>query len=103
SEPLKVITLSASVEKKIADSVQQSAPGGYLAMDPTSSQSHDQRLTEQVNRHVHSGQQPIILKSPTHSMYLLQLLERSLHDITVLSYSELEPNIEVQSVGVVNA
>lgn len=103
SEPLKVITLSPSVEKKIADAVQQSDQGSYLAMDPTSSQSIYQRLTEQVNRLVQSGQQPIILTSPTIRMYLRQLLERSLHDIPVLSYSELEPNIEVQSVGVVNA
>jgi flagellar biosynthesis protein FlhA len=36
-------------------------------------------------------------------MYLRQLLERSLQDIPVISYSELEPSIEVQSVGVVSA
>lgn len=103
SEPLKVITLSPTVEKKIADAVQQSDQGSYLAMDPTSSQSIYQRLSEQVNRLVQSGQQPIVLTSPTIRMYLRQLLERSLQDIPVLSYSELEPNIEVQSVGVVNA
>lgn len=103
SEPLKVITVSPAVEKKIAESVQQSDQGSYLAMDPASSQAIFQRLSEQVNRLVQSGQQPIILTSPTIRMYLRQLLERSLQDIPVISYSELEPNIEVQSVGVVNA
>jgi len=103
SEPLKVITVSPTVEKKIAEAVQQSDQGSYLAMDPVSSQSIYQRLTEQVNRLAQSGQQPIILASPTIRMYLRQLLERSLHDVPVLSYNELEPNIEVQSVGVVNA
>ncbi|TJY43174.1 flagellar biosynthesis protein FlhA [Cohnella pontilimi] len=103
TEPLKVITISPAVEKKIAESVQQSDQGSYLAMDPVSSQSLYQKLTEQVNRLVQSGQQPIILTSPTIRMYLRQLLERSLQDVPVLSYSELEPNIEVQSVGVVNA
>ncbi|WP_276352486.1 flagellar biosynthesis protein FlhA [Cohnella caldifontis] len=103
SEPLKVITISPQVEKKIAEAVQQSDQGSYLAMDPASSQSIYQKLTEQVNRLVQAGQQPIILTSPTIRMYLRQLLERSLQDIPVLSYSELEPNIEVQSVGVVNA
>jgi flagellar biosynthesis protein FlhA len=103
SEPLKVITVSPAVEKKIADSVQQSDQGSYLAMDPASSQAIYQRLTEQVNRLVQSGQQPIILTSPTIRMYLRQMLERSLQDIPVISYSELEPSIEVQSVGVVNA
>ncbi|RED66044.1 flagellar biosynthesis protein FlhA [Cohnella lupini] len=103
SEPLKVITVSPAVEKKIADAVQQSDQGSYLAMDPASSQAIYQRLTEQVNKLVQSGQQPIILTSPTIRMYLRQLLERSLQDIPVISYSELEPSIEVQSVGVVSA
>lgn len=103
SEPLKVITVSPSVEKKIAEAVQQSDQGSYLAMDPASSQTIYQRLTEQVNRQIQSGQQPIILTSPTIRMYLRQLLERSMQDIPVISYSELEPSIEVQSVGVVNA
>jgi flagellar biosynthesis protein FlhA len=52
---------------------------------------------------VQTGQQPIILASPTIRMYLRQLLERSLQDIPVISYSELEHIIEVQSVGVVSA
>lgn len=103
TEPLKVITVSPAVEKKIAEAVQQSDQGSYLAMDPASSQAIYQRLTEQVNRLVQSGQQPIILTSPSIRMYLRQLLERSLQDIPVISYSELEPSIEVQSVGVVNA
>lgn len=103
SEPLKVITVSPAVEKKIAEAVQQSDQGSYLAMDPSSSQAIYQRLTEQVNKLVQSGQQPIILTSPTIRMYLRQLLERSLQDIPVISYSELEPSIEVQSVGVVSA
>ncbi len=103
AEPLKVITVSPSVEKKISEAVQQSDQGSYLAMDPVSSQTIYQRLTEQVNRQIQSGQQPIILTSPTIRMYLRQLLERSMQDIPVISYSELEPSIEVQSVGVVNA
>ncbi|MFB9273594.1 flagellar biosynthesis protein FlhA [Cohnella cellulosilytica] len=103
SEPLKVITVSPAVEKKIAEAVQQSDQGSYLALDPASSQAIYQRLTEQVNRLVQAGQQPIILTSPTIRMYLRQLLERSLQDIPVISYSELEPSIEVQSVGVVSA
>jgi len=103
NEPLKVITVSPSVEKKIAEAVQQSDQGSYLALDPSSSQTIYQKLSEQVNRAVQMGQQPIILTSPTIRMYMRQLLERTMQDIPVISYSELEPNIEVQSVGVVNA
>ncbi|WP_027090855.1 flagellar biosynthesis protein FlhA [Cohnella thermotolerans] len=103
NEPLKVITVSPTIEKKIAEAVQQSDQGSYLALDPASSQTIFQRISEQVNRVVQLGQQPIILTSPTIRMYMRQMLERTMQDIPVLSYSELEPNIEVQSVGVVNA
>ncbi|MDR6552802.1 flagellar biosynthesis protein FlhA [Paenibacillus qinlingensis] len=101
-DSLKVITVGPSVEKKIAESVQQSDQGSYLALDPSSSQIIYHRVTEQVTKLIQSGQQPVILTSPTIRMYVRQLLERTLQDIPVLSYSELEPSVEIQSMGVVN-
>jgi flagellar biosynthesis protein FlhA len=101
-EPLKVITIGPSLEKKIAESVQQSDQGTYLALDPSTSQIVYHRLNEQIGKMIQSGQQPIILTSPTIRMYFRQLLERTMQDIPVLSYSELEPSVEIQSLGVVN-
>lgn len=101
-DSLKVVTIGPALEKKIADSVQQTEHGSYLAMDPVSSQTIFQKVSEQVGKLVQQGQQPVILASPTIRMYLRQLLERTMQDITVLSYSELEPQAEIQSVGVVN-
>ncbi|QWU14161.1 flagellar biosynthesis protein FlhA [Paenibacillus sophorae] len=101
-ETLKVITVGPTLEKKIAESVQQSEHGSYLALDPVSTQTVYQRLMEQINRLLQSGQQPIVLTSPNIRMYLRQVIERTMQDIPVLSYSELEPSIEIQSVGVVN-
>ncbi|NUU76338.1 flagellar biosynthesis protein FlhA [Paenibacillus xylanilyticus] len=101
-ETLRVITVGPGLEKKIAESVQQSDQGSYLALDPASTQSVYQKLTAQVNRLIQSGQQPVVLTSPTIRMYLRQVIERTMQDIPVLSYSELEPNVEIQSVGVVN-
>jgi len=102
TDSLKVITVGPQLEKKIAESVQQSDQGSYLALDPGSTQMIYQRLTDQVTKLIQSGQQPIVLTSPTIRMYLRQLLERTMQDIPVLSYSELEPNVEIQSMGVVN-
>jgi flagellar biosynthesis protein FlhA len=90
------------LEKKIAESVQQTDQGSYLALDPASTQTIFHRLSEQVGKVVQAGQQPVILTSPTIRMYLRQLLERTMQDIPVLSYSELEPSVEIQSMGVVN-
>jgi len=102
NEALRVITVGPSLEKKIAESVQQSEHGSYLALDPSSSQLIYHKLSEQVTKMLQSGQQPLILTSPTIRMYLRQLLERTMQEIPVLSYSELEPSVEIQSVGVVN-
>lgn len=101
-EALKVITVGPGLEKKIADSVQQTDQGSYLAMDPLATQTVYQKVSDQLNKVMQAGQQPVILASPTIRMYLRQLLERSLHDVPVLSYNELEPNVEIHSVGVVN-
>ncbi|SFI52945.1 flagellar biosynthesis protein FlhA [Paenibacillus sp. UNC496MF] len=101
-DTLRVITVGPSLEKKIAESVQSSDQGSYLALDPVSTQTIYQKLNEQVNRQIQSGNQPIVLASPTIRMYLRQIVERTMQDVPVLSYSELEPSIEVQSMGVVN-
>jgi len=45
---------------------------------------------------------PIVLCSPAVRMYIRQLTERYFPQIPILSYNELEANVEVQSVGVVN-
>ncbi|KRE39857.1 flagellar biosynthesis protein FlhA [Paenibacillus sp. Soil522] len=102
SDTLRVITVGPQLEKKIAESVQQSEQGSYIALDPVSTQQIYQKLNEHVNRQIQSGQQPVVLASPAIRMYLRQIVERTMQDVPVLSYSELEPNIEVQSIGVVN-
>ncbi len=102
NQPLKVITVGPSLEKKISDSVQQSEQGSYVALDPNVSQIIYRKLSEEVNRLLQVGQQAIILTSPMTRIYLRQLIERVMPDVPVLSYNELEPHVEVQSVGVVN-
>lgn len=101
-DTLRVITIGPQLEKKIAEAVTQTDHGSYIALDPVSTQQIYQKLNEHVNRQLQSGQQPIVLTSPTIRMYLRQIMERTMQEIPVLSYSELEPNVEVQSVGVVN-
>ena len=101
-EPVKVLTAGARLEKRFAESVQQSEQGNYLALDPETSQIIYQEVLQQVNRLQQSGIQPILLTSPAIRMYLRQFLERYMPDLLILSYSELEPDVEVQSVGVIN-
>ncbi|WP_102262204.1 flagellar biosynthesis protein FlhA [Mesobacillus jeotgali] len=101
-ETLKVITLSGRVEKVIAEGVQQTEHGNYLSLDPAVSQGILESVANQVEQLSIMEQTPIILCSPAVRMYVRQLTERYFAQIPVLSYNELEANVEVQSVGVVN-
>lgn len=101
-EPLKVITLSGQVEKRVADSVQQTEHGNFLSLDPLDSQQILEAMAAQVEQVSFMQQTPIILCSPAIRMYIRQLAERYFPQLPILSYNELEPNVEVQSVGVVN-
>lgn len=98
---LKVITLPAKLEKMLADSIQQTEHGNYLAMDPQDSQTVLESIAKEVERVSYIEQTPIILCSPGVRMHLRQLTERYFPQIPILSYNELDANVEIQSVGVV--
>lgn len=102
NEALKVITAGASVEKKFAESVHRSDQGNYLSIDPETSQLIFQKISEQAAQLQQTGVQPILLTSPAIRIYMRQFIEGFAPDLPVLSYNELEPTIEIQSVGVVN-
>ncbi|RDW19498.1 flagellar biosynthesis protein FlhA [Oceanobacillus arenosus] len=99
---LKVITVSGKVEKTIAENIKQTEHGNYLSLDPESQQLIIKTIHEQVEKLTIQEEAAIVLCSPAIRMYLKQLLDRFLPQVVVLSYNELEPNVQVQSVGVVN-
>lgn len=98
---IKVLTLGGSVEKAIADSIKQTEHGSYLAMDPVESETIFQSIKNEIEK-IAWENAAVILCSPAVRMYVKQLIERYMPDVAVLSYNELEPDVEVQSVGVVN-
>lgn len=101
NESLKVITLSGKAEKIIADSINQSEHGSYLSIDPDASQEFLKAVNKEVEEMSMQQQQPILLCSPAVRMYVKQLVERFMPTLPVLSYNELDADLEVQSVGVV--
>ncbi|MFC7320462.1 flagellar biosynthesis protein FlhA [Halobacillus campisalis] len=101
-QSMRVITISGKVEKLIADHIQQTEHGNYLSLDPDSQQTILKAVSEQVDQVSLQEEHPILLCSPAVRMYLKQLVERFFPQVIVLSYNELDPNVEVESVGVVN-
>lgn len=102
-ETLKVLTLSPDLERKISDSVQKTEHGNFLALDGTTTSQVLKNLSSSIEKWADLESDPVILCSPAVRMYTRQLTERYFPNIRILSYNELETNVEVQSIGVLNA
>ena len=98
----KVITLDQELEQAIIDSIQQTDYGTYLSVDPEISQRIARSLMKEVQNVMSLGEQPLVLTSPMVRMYFKRITEGVIPGLIVLSYNEIDPSIEVQSVGMVS-
>lgn len=98
---LKVITLTNNIEQTIIDNVQQSEHGQYLSLDMEDQQRIIHAIHEQIEQVRLQENIAIIICSPAIRMHLKQLIERFAPDVVILSYNELKPDVEVESIGVV--
>ena len=98
---LKVISLDVELEKTIMGSVRKTEHGSYMAMEPDVVQKIVAALHSEAAKMKEIMVMPIILTSPMVRLYLKKMLEQFEPGITVLSYSEIESAVQIQSVGVV--
>lgn len=98
-----VITLDPKLEQLIMDSVQKTEHGSYLTLEPSATNTIINNLSRQVQRLVQSGNQPVVLASPVVRLYFKRMTEQTVPGLVVLSYNELDPSLEVQSIGMVSA
>jgi flagellar biosynthesis protein FlhA len=98
---MPVLTLDPQVEQLILDSIKPSDYGTYLALDPGVLQELQRNLTNEVEKMMLKGQNPVVLCAPLVRINLKRLTERQLPQLMVLSYNEIIPGIQVQAVGMV--
>lgn len=96
-----VITLDPKVEQEIMNSVKQTEQGAYLALDPEYSAKIMESLQEQTSKLEELGHTPIIITSPIVRMYFKHLTMEQFKNLQVLSYNEIDSDVELQSVGMV--
>lgn len=100
-EMTSVITLDPKVEQEIMNSVKQTEQGAYLALDPEYSAKIMESLQEQISKLDELGHTPIIITSPIVRMYFKHLTMDQFKNLQVLSYNEIDSDVELQSVGMV--
>ncbi|MGI5985127.1 MAG: flagellar biosynthesis protein FlhA [Oscillospiraceae bacterium] len=98
---LKVITLDGDVEDAIIKSVKRMEGGAYLTLEPDMIQKIIAGTKEQIDKMRKLVQEPIILTSPVVRVYFKKLIDQFYPNITVLSFNDLDPSVQVQSLGIV--
>ncbi|PIQ24967.1 flagellar biosynthesis protein FlhA [bacterium (Candidatus Blackallbacteria) CG17_big_fil_post_rev_8_21_14_2_50_48_46] len=98
---IPVITLDPKVEQAVQESIQQTAQGAVLALNPQVSQQILAKLANEVQAATNAGHNPVVLCNPQIRPHVKKLTERNFPMLTVLSYNEIAPKIKIQSIGAV--
>lgn len=101
NETTSVVTLDPKVEQDIMNSVKQTEQGAYLTLDPERTKAIMKSVEEEVSKLENIGKAPIVVTSPIVRMYFKKLTEDYIKDLIVVSYNEIDSNVELQSVGMV--
>ena len=103
NETTSVVTLDPKVEQEIMSSVKQTEQGAYLTLAPERTKAIMASVQTEIDKLESLGKNPIINTSPIVRMYFKRLTEDYFKDLIVVSYNEVETNVELQSVGMVTA
>ncbi|MBR6223450.1 MAG: flagellar biosynthesis protein FlhA [Lachnospiraceae bacterium] len=101
NETTSVITLDPAIEQNIMNSVKQTEQGSFISLDPQVTKKIIKATETEVQKLEDAGKMPIIVTSPIVRMYFKRLTGDYMKDLIVISYNEIDSNIELQSVGMV--
>lgn len=96
-----VVTLDPKIEQMIMSSIKQTEQGAYLSLDPAVTKQILKATEVEIQKLENKGQASIIITSPIVRMYFKKLTSDYFKDLIVVSYNEIDSNIELKSVGVV--
>jgi flagellar biosynthesis protein FlhA len=100
---LHVLTLDQRVEKKVAESLQKTDQGTFLAIEPAYAKSIMDDLAVKMEDYKSLGTQPLLVCSAQIRSHLKKLADRFIPGLAVLSYDEIVSSAKIQIVGTVEA
>ncbi|MFQ9933466.1 MAG: flagellar biosynthesis protein FlhA [Lachnospiraceae bacterium] len=102
NETTTVVTLDPAIEQQIMGAVKQTEQGSYIALDPEVNQKILKATESEIKKLENMGKTPIIVTSPIVRMYYKRMTQDYYKDLIVVSYNEIDTNVELQSVGMVS-
>ncbi len=99
---LFVYRLDPEFEEMFRNSIRQSAGGAYLAMDPAMSRQVMEAARTEIGDLPPGAQRPVIVTDGEIRRFVKRLLDFAVPDVTVLSYDQLTPQINLQPLGTIS-
>lgn len=96
---LKIISLDSNIEDLIIKGLKKIEGGAYLNLPPDVIQQIMLKAKEQITKAEKLVQNPIILTSPVVRIYFKRLLDQFYPNVTVLSINDIDPNVQILSLG----
>ena len=105
SEPgiIKALTLDPRLEQYLSARVQRTHFEVILSVDPQTAQYLLRELMERSNFLVEQGLQPLVIIGAELRLAFKRFFEPSLPRLVVLSYQEIPPQTEIQTLGIIMA
>ena len=99
SGQIKVITLGSDVEKAVINSIKSNEQGTYLNLDPDITQKIMTNMVAAINKVKGLTKTTVILTSPVVRIYFSKMLEQFGQNAVVLSFNELDTDVQIQAVA----
>jgi len=98
----RVITISPDVEKAVSASVRQPDQGANAVLEPTQIQKLLSNIKKAIESALDLGVTPMVITAPEIRRQIKNLASQVYPDLIVLSYNELEQNVQITSDWVVS-
>ncbi|MEE2754402.1 MAG: flagellar biosynthesis protein FlhA [Candidatus Latescibacterota bacterium] len=99
---IPVLTVAPELEQQISEAMQSTAGGIKVVLAPDLLSQLSEQLSEQIDAMVSNSQTPIVLASPNVRLAFRRVTETTFPSLTILSYNEIVPGVDIYSVGTVS-
>jgi len=96
---LKILNVSSAMEEVLANGINQTEYGAYLALDPQQARRIIEVVKKALQQAATKIEQPVLLCSTTIRRHLKKLCDSFQVQTAVLSHNEIPGGLDVQSLG----
>ncbi|HOA30995.1 MAG TPA: flagellar biosynthesis protein FlhA [Clostridia bacterium] len=95
------ITLDPELEQLILNNIHKTKHGSYVNLEPQVLQKILLNLRDAIESLGRTGIEPIVITSPIVRYHFKRMTEQLVPDLVVLSYSEIEPDVQIHAEKII--